>query len=67
MLLARGDPTIFLTRPISAAFLVATVLFVVLMVCPVCAATSPPRPDPSLSGRPALERARGSSRQDVCL
>ena len=34
MLLARGDPTIFLTRPISAAFVVATVLFVVLMVLP---------------------------------
>jgi putative tricarboxylic transport membrane protein len=34
MLLSRGDPTIFLTRPISAAFLVATVVFVALMVMP---------------------------------
>jgi putative tricarboxylic transport membrane protein len=34
MLLSEGDPTIFFTHPISAGFLAATVLFVVLMVAP---------------------------------
>jgi TctA family transporter len=29
MLLSRGDPTVFFTRPISLVFMVATVLFVV--------------------------------------
>jgi TctA family transporter len=35
MLLARGDPTPFFTRPISAVFMVATVLLLAVMVAPV--------------------------------
>ena len=34
MLISRGDPMIFLTRPISLAFVIATVLIVVLMAAP---------------------------------
>jgi TctA family transporter len=34
MLLSRGDPAIFLTRPISAVFLVAAVLILVFMIMP---------------------------------
>jgi TctA family transporter len=35
MLLARGDPTVFLTRPISAGFLIASVVVLVLLALPV--------------------------------
>jgi len=34
MLLSRGDPTVFLTRPISAAMLIAAVLLVVIIALP---------------------------------
>jgi TctA family transporter len=34
LLIARGDPTVFFTRPISLAFMVATVLILVVMVVP---------------------------------
>jgi TctA family transporter len=34
LLISRGDPTVFLTRPISAGFLIATVLFLVVMLAP---------------------------------
>jgi TctA family transporter len=34
MLQSGGDPTVFVTRPISAAFIVATVLILVVMVMP---------------------------------
>ena len=34
LLIARGDPTVFFTRPISAAFMVATVVILVVMVAP---------------------------------
>jgi len=32
MVLSRGDPTVFLTRPISLAFLLATVFLLILMI-----------------------------------
>jgi putative tricarboxylic transport membrane protein len=35
MLLARGDPTVFVTRPISAGFIIASVLVLVLLALPV--------------------------------
>jgi putative tricarboxylic transport membrane protein len=35
MLLARGDPTVFITRPISAGFIIASVLVLVLLALPV--------------------------------
>jgi TctA family transporter len=34
MLLSRGDPTVFVTRPISAAFIIATILILVVMIAP---------------------------------
>ena len=34
MLIARGDPTVFLTRPISLAFVIATVLILLGMLTP---------------------------------
>ncbi|MBI3937338.1 MAG: tripartite tricarboxylate transporter permease [Betaproteobacteria bacterium] len=34
LLISRGDPTVFITRPISAGFLVATALFVLVMLAP---------------------------------
>ena len=34
MLLSRGDPTVFLTRPISATMLAAAVLLVVIIALP---------------------------------
>jgi len=34
MLLARGDPTVLLTRPISAGFLIASVVVLVLLALP---------------------------------
>jgi putative tricarboxylic transport membrane protein len=35
MLLARGDPTVFLTRPISAGFMIASLVVLVLLSLPV--------------------------------
>jgi putative tricarboxylic transport membrane protein len=34
LLISRGDPTVFVTRPISAAFLAAAVLLLIVMVLP---------------------------------
>jgi putative tricarboxylic transport membrane protein len=34
LLISRGDPTVFITRPISAAFLIATALLLIVMVLP---------------------------------
>jgi TctA family transporter len=34
MLISRGDPTVFLTRPISLGFIIATVLIVIVMSAP---------------------------------
>jgi TctA family transporter len=34
MLTSRGDPTVFFTRPISLAFIIATVLILVVMIVP---------------------------------
>jgi TctA family transporter len=34
MLMSGGDPSVFVTRPISAAFIVATILILVVMVAP---------------------------------
>jgi TctA family transporter len=35
MLQSRGDPTVFLTRPISLGFVIVTVLIVIVMVTPL--------------------------------
>ncbi|HEX2352480.1 MAG TPA: tripartite tricarboxylate transporter permease, partial [Xanthobacteraceae bacterium] len=34
MLMSGGDPSVFIRRPISLAFLVATVLILIVMVAP---------------------------------
>jgi TctA family transporter len=34
MLMSGGDPSVFVTRPISVAFLAATVLILIVMVAP---------------------------------
>ncbi len=34
LLISRGDPTVFITRPISAAFLLLTVLLLAVMIAP---------------------------------
>jgi len=34
LLISRGDPTVFITRPISAAFLIATALLLAFMILP---------------------------------
>jgi TctA family transporter len=34
LLISRGDPTVFFTRPISLVFMIATVLILVVMVVP---------------------------------
>ena len=34
MLISRGDPSVFITRPISLAFVIATVLILILMAAP---------------------------------
>jgi TctA family transporter len=38
LLISRGDPTVFFTRPISLAFMIATVLILVVMVAPAARA-----------------------------
>jgi putative tricarboxylic transport membrane protein len=34
MLMSGGDPSVFVTRPISLAFIIATVLILVVMIAP---------------------------------
>jgi putative tricarboxylic transport membrane protein len=34
MLMAKGDPMVFVTRPISLAFIVITVMILIVMVAP---------------------------------
>ena len=34
MLMSRGDPTVFVTRPISLGFMIATVLILIVMIAP---------------------------------
>jgi TctA family transporter len=34
MLISRGDPTVFITRPISLGFIIATILIVIVMMAP---------------------------------
>ncbi|MBI4193984.1 MAG: tripartite tricarboxylate transporter permease [Betaproteobacteria bacterium] len=34
LLISRGDPTVFFTRPISAGFLIATILLLIVMIMP---------------------------------
>ena len=34
LLISRGDPTVFITRPISLAFLIATALLLIIMIVP---------------------------------
>lgn len=34
LLISRGDPSVFFTRPISAAFLIATILLLAVMMVP---------------------------------
>ena len=34
LLISRGDPTVFFTRPISATFLIATILLLIVMIMP---------------------------------
>ena len=34
LLISRGDPTVFFTRPLSLAFMIATVLILIVMVAP---------------------------------
>ena len=35
LLVSRGDPSVFLTRPLSAAFMITTILLLLIMVVPV--------------------------------
>ena len=41
MLMSRGDPTVFVTRPISLGFIIATVAILVLMIMPAVRARRP--------------------------
>jgi TctA family transporter len=34
LLISRGDPSVFITRPISAAFLIAAALLLIVMILP---------------------------------
>jgi putative tricarboxylic transport membrane protein len=34
MLLSRGDPTVFVTKPISAGFIIASVILLVIVALP---------------------------------
>jgi TctA family transporter len=43
LLIARGDPTVFFTRPISLVFMLATLLILVIMVAPSARRSHPPR------------------------
>jgi TctA family transporter len=35
LLISRGDPSVFITRPISAGFLIGAVLLLLIMLVPV--------------------------------
>ena len=50
LLISRGDPTVFFTRPISLGFMIATVLIVVVMVLPGIRARRAQISEPSSSG-----------------
>ena len=41
LLISRGDPTVFFTRPISLAFMIATVLILIVMIVPAVRRTKP--------------------------
>ncbi len=41
LLISRGDPSVFFTRPISLAFMVATVLILIVMIRPAIRAKAP--------------------------
>jgi len=47
LLISRGDPTVFFTRPISLGFMIATVLIVVVMVLPAVKARRAAITDPT--------------------
>ena len=47
LLISRGDPTVFFTRPISLGFMIATVLIVIVMVLPAVKARRAAIPDPT--------------------
>jgi TctA family transporter len=34
MLMSKGNPSVFFTRPISLAFLIATLLILIIMIAP---------------------------------
>ena len=57
LLISRGDPTVFFTRPISLGFMIATVLIIVVMVLPAVKARSARR---SPTSRPEQDAALGS-------
>jgi putative tricarboxylic transport membrane protein len=47
LLISRGDPTVFFTRPISLGFMIATALIVVIMVLPAVRARRTAITDPT--------------------
>jgi putative tricarboxylic transport membrane protein len=47
LLISRGDPTVFFTRPISLGFMIATALIVVVMVLPAVKARRAALTDPA--------------------
>ena len=47
LLISRGDPTVFFTRPISLGFMIATVLILVVMILPAVRAKRADITDPS--------------------
>jgi putative tricarboxylic transport membrane protein len=47
LLISRGDPTVFFTRPISLGFMIASVLIIVIMVLPAVKARRAQITDPS--------------------
>ena len=47
LLISRGDPTVFVTRPISLGFIIATVLILVVMLMPAVKARRADITDPS--------------------
>ena len=47
LLISRGDPTVFFTRPISLGFMIATVLIVIVMVLPAVKARRAAITDPA--------------------
>jgi len=47
LLISRGDPTVFFTRPISLGFMIATALIIIIMVIPAVKARRRDITDPS--------------------